>query len=1181
LPGLIRSSFGLLSLVAMVAVPGRAWALSCGDTVSVDTALTVDLVCPPSFTGAVLTIGADGVDLSGNGFAIIAANASAVVSVTGRSDVSVTGIDASATSGVGVGVLASNAPGLLLSANDLSGRRVGIQVTGGSDVVITENDLRGSREIGLRLAGVDAGLILTENDASSSREGLSISGLVGPWALDPSNVFVDVGDTIDDDVVALLDVQDVSVVGLDLSANPAAVLLRVDDSQGVVVDGNDLSGGGRGLYTTGTTNIDLVVRDNDVSGSTVTGMLLDGIAPDLVLTGNAFDGSANGLRVHDLAGPWTLPASNSFVGVASASGGVAVQLVRTRDVTVRDLVLTGVGSGYGLRLQDTTRTVVEGVVARRRSPGIGVDSGVNTDVTVRDNDLGASGGFGLRLVDVGPDVVVEGNDFTGSFQGVELFRVDGVALDPSNIFANVAVGGTGLRFVVRVRESDGVVLDGLDLSSTTGTGYAIRATNTDGLVVRNNDLSGRRRGFFGDGVNTAATIRENDASNSAEWAIYAQGMDADFVLRGNIYDGSRNGLRLNDLQGPLTINMGSSSAVDLGDVVFNSVVWGEDLVDVDFVGLRMFNRYDMYGWSLRNATNVTVSETVVCGMDRGIDLRDETSVTVEQSCIGSGNNGVYLHITPTSTVTVDAELLGISDPLDHASGEGTVSVNFGVMADDDGDGTGDLCDPCPNDPLVGHGDAGPCVNVDLCVGDDLSGDVDGDGWCADLDCDDTRATVYPGAAEVCDGLDNDCLFGVDDGAQFLDGDGDGCADCENGPLDEANDGDDNDADGACDYGDEDDDDDGVDDVDDLDPFDPTRCEDQDGDGCDDCGVAGAPDPANDGPDSDGDGVCDTGEADFVSGTLLDTAAVAWTPGGIGAPSVIYDRVAGHYLMVYETRTARSDGRKCKGGTWALGLATSPDGLSWTDAGAPLLSPVDGSYYECVAAHPSLVQHSGQTVLFFKAEQGYDCDPLAPPSWGCDPFTGVGRMALSWNGSGYTVAGPDATPALKVGQNFGYPRAVYDTAFGQYRLAYTAKPDVFVARGTASRLRPDPGPVLSPPLGAWAPDELFNAAPLCLLDGEVSLFVGGRDVNAGGVEVSQAMGVQESPNWADWTAGVAPLFSTLLGDASMRHWDVLRLGTDDALIYFDDLGGPGGTNRVRVAATTSAWSVADVRDKTCF
>ena len=48
-------------------------------------------------------------------------------------------------------------------------------------------------------------------------------------------------------------------------------------------------------------------------------------------------------------------------------------------------------------------------------------------------------------------------------------------------------------------------------------------------------------------------------------------------------------------------------------------------------------------------------------------------------------------------------------------------------------------------------------------------DVDGDGWEAPDDCDDTRDEVYPGAVEVAyDGVDQDC-----DGSDLVDVDGDG------------------------------------------------------------------------------------------------------------------------------------------------------------------------------------------------------------------------------------------------------------------------------------------------------------------------------------------------------------------------------------------------------------------------
>ncbi|MEM9490067.1 MAG: thrombospondin type 3 repeat-containing protein, partial [Myxococcota bacterium] len=55
--------------------------------------------------------------------------------------------------------------------------------------------------------------------------------------------------------------------------------------------------------------------------------------------------------------------------------------------------------------------------------------------------------------------------------------------------------------------------------------------------------------------------------------------------------------------------------------------------------------------------------------------------------------------------------------------------------------------------------------------------------------------------------------------------------------------------------------DGIDDVDDLDPLDPMVCADSDSDGCDDCSVIGVADPSEDGPDSDSDGLCDSGDDD--------------------------------------------------------------------------------------------------------------------------------------------------------------------------------------------------------------------------------------------------------------------------------------------------------------------------------
>lgn len=377
-----------------------------------------------------------------------------------------------------------------------------------------------------------------------------------------------------------------------------------------------------------------------------------------------------------------------------------------------------------------------------------------------------------------------------------------------------------------------------------------------------------------------------------------------------------------------------------------------------------------------------------------------------------------------------------------------------------------------------------------------------------------------------------------------------------------------DDDGTGDHEDTDDDGDGVLDVDDLAPRNAVSCSDDDLDDCDDCAVT-AHDTANDGSDADADGFCDIADPPVVAGTLLDTDDVSWTSGGIGAPTIVYDSESGLMVMVYETNTGTSP--NCPVGAWALGLATSSDGRTWSDIGGALLSPTAGTFYSCVAAHPGLLDRApGTLILFFKGEQGNDACDETTPSWGCNQYTGIGRATLTWNSgtSEYELTGPSTDPALVNGVNFGYPKGVYQNS--KYHVTYSQYPDVYVASGTTA-LTTVTGPVWMAGDSTWADTELRSPSPMC--DGSEPFQVH--------VEGDTTLGRLDGDALDNLTEGPGPLWDVAAGDPALRHHDALPLIGGGWFVIFDTLDGPGGTNQVRYAVSDESWAPSDLGSKACL
>jgi hypothetical protein len=182
--------------------------------------------------------------------------------------------------------------------------------------------------------------------------------------------------------------------------------------------------------------------------------------------------------------------------------------------------------------------------------------------------------------------------------------------------------------------------------------------------------------------------------------------------------------------------------------------------------------------------------TVVLGDGRHL-LRFEVRDT-------QGNVGVaeqFLTVTSTADVDDDGdgftENQGDCDDTDADTRPGAPEFCDGVDSDCDGlvdDGT-----DCYDDDGDGWTeDDGDCDDDDAAIGpeavetwydgvdSDCDGaddfDADGDGFRQANDCDDTRQTVFPGAPEACNGLDDDCDGDADEGllsTWYQDSDGDG------------------------------------------------------------------------------------------------------------------------------------------------------------------------------------------------------------------------------------------------------------------------------------------------------------------------------------------------------------------------------------------------------------------------
>jgi len=340
--------------------------------------------------------------------------------------------------------------------------------------------------------------------------------------------------------------------------------------------------------------------------------------------------------------------------------------------------------------------------------------------------------------------------------------------------------------------------------------------------------------------------------------------------------------------------------------------------------------------------------------------------------------------------------------------------------------------------------------------------------------------------------------------------------------------------------------------------------------------------------------------DIHPSVLLTGADVPWGE-TIGSPTVVFNTRNNQYYMFFESRITATD-PECPAGLWGIGSATSADGITWSVRSTPVIAPDPNSanptFHSCVAAHPGAIYREtpqgGVIQVFFKGEQADDaCTVLNPdPTWGCQQYTGVGRYRLRFNTLGQFIDEQLATaPVIAKDTNFGYPKPLrYTTVSGTtWLMSYGVYPNIELATAPAATGPwTERGIILDVTSSTaqsttWVEDEFFSNALACRDSGALPYesFVGGRDTSFANVRdggLGKAISTTGQPG--TWTLGLTPFFEWV-GDDDFRHWDVLRIGTSDYALWYDERD-VSGNNQIRLASTigTFTWNTADVYDKQC-
>ena len=204
-----------------------------------------------------------------------------------------------------------------------------------------------------------------------------------------------------------------------------------------------------------------------------------------------------------------------------------------------------------------------------------------------------------------------------------------------------------------------------------------------------------------------------------------------------------------------------------------------------YSGLGQEEAEDVYSFTCQRSGSVTLD---ISGLDCDLDIYVlDSSCDPYSGCEQGSTAASYTTDSVTFTCAAGSDYYVVIEGYGfgatvsgagqcRGASEGDYTLSFDVSA---GTGCSEDCDNGLDDDFDGDID---CADSDCAAEVLCNCDEDADGYdnagCGGSDCNDTDATINPGATEYCDGVDEDCDGTIDDGAAdattyYRDADSDG------------------------------------------------------------------------------------------------------------------------------------------------------------------------------------------------------------------------------------------------------------------------------------------------------------------------------------------------------------------------------------------------------------------------